>query len=127
MATVTIEQIQNSIQKGITFVPEVDLRKDMILGYGYTMDEVIAMQDDEVYAFFDELEYGEEEKEMYPISCKCGHHEMECTGYDDSAMISDHYMFECPKCKEVTHIHECAMDNIFEEMEFTNKLNDGWE
>ena len=125
MTNVTAEQIRNSMEKGITFEPSVDLRKDLIAFYDYTMETVLNMSDDEVYDFFDRLEYGidEEEESTYPIQCyKCKHDGLKCVGYDDSADISNHYKMECPKCKDITHIHECSMDSIMEYAEFKKQL-----
>lgn len=126
MTGITVEKIRESMVKGITFDPAIDLRKDMIMGYGYTMEQVLSMSDDEVYGFFDEMEYGEEESSnsMYPVKCECGHHEMECIGYDDSAQIENCYWLKCPKCKADTHIHECSMDSIFESIEYEKQMND---
>lgn len=125
MLNVTVAKIRESMAMGITFDPAIDLRKDLVMFHGFEMEKVISMTDDEVYNFFDILEYGEEDedKAIYPVKCNnCGHQGMECIGYDDSADIKNHYKMICPDCKTTSHIHECAMDSILEEEEFNKQI-----
>ena len=126
MLNVTVEKIRESMAMGITFDPAIDLRKDLVVFHGFEMDKVVSMTDDEVYNFFDKLEYGEEEEGediIYPVHCnECGHEGMECVGYDDSADIQNHYKMSCLKCNATCHIHECAMDSILEEEEINKQI-----
>lgn len=116
--------IMESMQKGITFNPPIDLRKDLIVGFGYTMNQVIEMSDNAVYDFFDNLDSDyEEENELYPVQCKCGQNEVKCIGYDDSAWTSNCYLFQCPKCSHEFEMHESGMDAIYEHQEFLKQLN----
>lgn len=102
---------------GMTFDPAIDCRKDLVNFYGYTLEQVVKMSDDEVFSIMDRIEYQEkgytEETEYIPAelqnkTCKCGgklkYLYVDCETRGDCEI----YVFECKSCNNYTSLNYAA-------------------
>lgn len=102
---------------GMTFDPAIDCRKDLINHYGYTLQQVSNMSDDEVFSIMDRMEDQEkgytQETEYIPAEllgkkCKCGGKLnlafVDCETRGDCEI----YVFECSSCNDYTKLNYAA-------------------
>lgn len=107
------------VESGISFDPAIDLRKDLYIHYGYTIEELAFMSDDQVFAAIDGIKDAEKgvikHKEIVQFICsKCSNKGMEVVNYSD---ITDRYEIKCCKCNHTIHIHYTTYDSYMEAIE----------
>jgi hypothetical protein len=104
------------LASGMTFNPSIDCRKDLVNFYGYTLDQVVNMSDDEVFFIMDRMEAEDkgysmdDEEETLPEVYK----DKKCNCGGDLAVIyvdvetrgdCEIYVCECLKCEQTTSLN----------------------
>lgn len=101
---------------------EMNLRADLVMTCGLSVEQAAAMSDDEVYAFLDGLDgdegCDEENHWEHTITCNCGKEVHLTHGMWVNGPLGDGWYWSCP-CGDGGFIWEGAFDD-YEEFENEN-------